>query len=304
MTAHKPAPPDQSTEKGTKGSPGPERLAGLLPDPTTWRDWTKQFVVGTSTGLRNRSRFAEVERFVLFVGYPRSGHSLIGSLLNAHPDMLIAHEVGVFDYLNRHFGRTALYGLILERDLAFAELGRQWSDYDYTVPGQFQGSFRRLSVIGDKRGGNTAMWILRKPQLLDQLRKTVGVPIRVLHVIRNPYDNIVTMAKRAETSIDDKIERYSRLCEGTAKVRELLAPEEILDVSYENFLSNPRAGLEEMCGFLGVEADQKYLDDCTSIVWSSGTFPRKKVDWSDEQVTRVKAIIDRYEGLHDYSFGI
>lgn len=37
--------------------------------------------------------FASVRTFVLFVGYPRSGHSLIGSIMDAHPNIIIAHEV-------------------------------------------------------------------------------------------------------------------------------------------------------------------------------------------------------------------
>ena len=38
-----------------------------------------------------------VEKFVFFVGYARSGHSMIGSVIDAHPDMVIAHEYFLFD---------------------------------------------------------------------------------------------------------------------------------------------------------------------------------------------------------------
>jgi hypothetical protein len=37
--------------------------------------------------------FSNVRTFILFVGYPRSGHSLIGSIMDAHPNVIIAHEV-------------------------------------------------------------------------------------------------------------------------------------------------------------------------------------------------------------------
>ena len=37
-----------------------------------------------------------VEKFVFFVGYPRSGHSIIGSVMDAHPDIVIAHEYFLF----------------------------------------------------------------------------------------------------------------------------------------------------------------------------------------------------------------
>jgi hypothetical protein len=119
MTASEPDRPGDlsraAEEKSERAEEKSERSRDHLPDPTSPVDWAQRFAVGTLTGLRNRSHLSEVERFALFIGYPRSGHSLIGSMLNAHPDMVIAHELGVFDYVNRHFGRTTLYGLILER---------------------------------------------------------------------------------------------------------------------------------------------------------------------------------------------
>ena len=33
-----------------------------------------------------------VERFVFFIGYPRSGHSFIGSVLDTHPNTVMAHK--------------------------------------------------------------------------------------------------------------------------------------------------------------------------------------------------------------------
>ena len=39
---------------------------------------------------------AGIEKYVIFVGYARSGTSIIGSLLDAHPNMIIAHEYMIF----------------------------------------------------------------------------------------------------------------------------------------------------------------------------------------------------------------
>jgi hypothetical protein len=36
--------------------------------------------------------FADVHAFCLFVGYSRSGHSLVGALLDAHPGITIAES--------------------------------------------------------------------------------------------------------------------------------------------------------------------------------------------------------------------
>ena len=40
----------------------------------------------------SQSAVEGVEKYVFFAGYPRSGHSMIGSVMDAHPNMVIAHE--------------------------------------------------------------------------------------------------------------------------------------------------------------------------------------------------------------------
>jgi hypothetical protein len=273
-----------------------------LPDPGTRVDIERRRVTGVLTGFRARRDLAQVERVLLFLGYPRTGHSLVGSLLNAHPEMVIAHELNVFQYVARRFGRRALFGLLLERDRAFGALGRQWTDYDYAVPNQYQGRFERLRVIGDKGGHAMTVWVGRDPALLDRLRCTVRLPLRVLHVTRNPYDIVATMARRSRSPINGTIGRFTRLCQSADEVRRRLAPDEVLHVDYERVLVAARRELAAMCAFLEVEAGPGYLDDCAGIVWTSGSRSRQGVEWTAEQRARIDDLIARYPAFSGYRF--
>jgi hypothetical protein len=85
------------------------------------------------------ARFREVHTLLLFIGYPRSGHSLVGSLLNAHPNVVVAHELHALWYLDRGFSRDELFSLIWKRDRWFGRQGRRWTEFNYSVPGQWQG---------------------------------------------------------------------------------------------------------------------------------------------------------------------
>ena len=38
------------------------------------------------------SKYASVKKFVFFEGYGRSGHSIIGSLMDAHPHVIIPYQ--------------------------------------------------------------------------------------------------------------------------------------------------------------------------------------------------------------------
>ncbi len=50
---------------------------------------------------RHRAAFDEPCVYLSFIGYPRSGHSLMGQLLNAHHNVVVANEVNVFNLLRR-----------------------------------------------------------------------------------------------------------------------------------------------------------------------------------------------------------
>lgn len=52
----------------------------------------------------NEELFGDLETYCMFIGYPRSGHSLIGFLLDAHPSMIIAHELHVLKHINAGYG--------------------------------------------------------------------------------------------------------------------------------------------------------------------------------------------------------
>jgi hypothetical protein len=273
-----------------------------LAHPRTRSDFAIHRMRATVEGYVDRARWGEVERFCFFVGYGRSGSSLLGSLLNAHPDVVIAHELGVIPYVEHGFTRNQLYGTLLRRDRDFASLGRRWTGYEYAVPHQHQGDVRRLRVVGDKHGEITALQIDKRPHSLAKLRATVGVPIRALYVTRNPYDNIATFARRMRTSIDDATAKYADLCRCVDTVTSLLGPDELLHVDYDAFLGAPGPGLAALCRFLDVDAEPAYLDDCASVVWAKPSRTRHDVDWSDAQRRSVQAILDAHRALHHYTF--
>lgn len=249
--------------------------------------------------------FADLKTFCLFLGYPRSGHSLVGALLDAHPDVIIAHELDVLKYVAAGWERAAIFHRLLENSRAAQAAGRRWGDYDYQVPGQWQGRFRRLRVIGDKKGGGSLKRLASDPGLLGRLRQTVALDIKFVHVVRNPYDNISTMARHRETPaspLDKCVESYFARCRTLAWVKRHIEDRDILDVRYESFVEDPAAHLEGLCRFLGVEAAPDYLSACTRIVFAAPHRSRSKVAWTGEQVERVGREMANFPFLAGYSY--
>jgi hypothetical protein len=83
----------------------------------------------------------------------------------------------------------------------------------YAVPGQWQGTYQdKLEIIGDKKGGTTSAILANKPEELDRVRDLVKVPIKLVHVIRNPFDAIATHTKRkgSTTSNSEWFQKFLR----------------------------------------------------------------------------------------------
>ena len=60
---------------------------------------TKQFSPLSS------SEVEQVKTFIFFLGHARSGHSIVGSILDAHPHIVLAHEAKLFMTMNADLSR-------------------------------------------------------------------------------------------------------------------------------------------------------------------------------------------------------
>lgn len=252
--------------------------------------------------FKYKRHFKEIEHYCMFIGYPRSGHSLVGSLLDAHPDIIIAHELDVLQYLQAGFKKAQIFYLLLERSRQFTESGRQWGEHNYAVPNQWNGRFRKLKVIGDKKGGASTMQLMLDPTLLDKLKKTIGSDIKFIHVVRNPYDNISTISIRDDISLNQAINKYFSLCATVAGVKAGISSEQWFDIRHETLIDAPEHRLKELCRFLGQGTTDDYLKDCASIVFKSPHKSRSDVRWQPELIRLVADSIEKYPFLHGYAY--
>ena len=261
------------------------------------------FVARTTVhGVRYRRTFQEVECFCLLIGYPHSGSTLVSSVLNAHPEMVMGHETDILRYVRPGLSRNLLFSVILDRDRQFTAANRHWNGNDYAMPASGQGSFSRLRVIGDKCIARQAMRLHHDPPLLDRLRSTLDMPLRVIHLVRNPFDNIASIASKRGV-LSSRIEKYRALGEGMDDIRGRLRAEELCEIRYEDVVADPSRSLSDVCHFLGLEAPDEYLQDCVQLIRPSIQLSRFSVDWTESQRGEVEAIIAARSVLTGYTFG-
>lgn len=256
-----------------------------------------------ASSAEHAARFEEVERFCLFLGYPRSGHTIVASMLAAHPDAAIAIELDALRYVGAGFGKAQVFTLLLERSLK--QLRHTSYEYDYTVEGQWQGRIRRLRVIGDKEAGMSNLRLRWEPDLIDRLRTMIDMPLRVIHIVRHPLDNITTMLTRGDADhLRQAIGTYFRFATNARDVIARLAADEVLTMHQESLIEDPRGSLAGLCGFLDLEAEAAYVEACASIVMASPRRTRESIDWPRALIDDVREQASSIDFLSHYEISM
>jgi hypothetical protein len=268
----------------------------------TKKEW--RYAMSAFGSLVKKRHFNRVQSFCLFIGYPRSGHTLIGSLLDAHPYAVIADELDALKYIQAGFSRDQLFYLLLRGSRNAANSGRQRNGHAYRVPGQWQGRFTELRVIGDKMGGASVIRLAAFPFLLDALCNRFNTRVKFIHVTRNPYDVISTMSRSAGAPLETGCRLFFEYCEAVDQIKKEPKKAEIYDLKHEEFIASPIAVLKELCRFLNLEENDAYFEACASIVYQSPHKSRVEAPWNPALIGAVKQKISRLSFLRDYSFDI
>jgi hypothetical protein len=234
-----------------------------------------------------------LQSFLLFFGYPRSGHSLVASLIDAHPGAAIANEFDAIKAYQQGEARESLFTKLVSISTAYKIVGRCQAGYHFVVPGtspQPYGPGRQLRVIGDKMAGVTSRKRLGAEKLR-KFQKYVGLNVSLLHVVRNPFDMVASrfaagtsqllnrwalqhnqsqhhylaenptmvegsdwLTKRLSQSVDLVVAEMTY----NMKVRRWIATGELqayrwIDVLMEDFVKFPTSQLQRLAEFLGLD---------------------------------------------------
>jgi len=305
--------------------------------PHTRRTLTNEETTSLSYAEKRFKLYDGVETFVMFIGYPRSSHSLVGALLDAHPEIIIPHEYDLIRNWEK-YNRTStvikknrpkyelffdLHHLSTKQAMFLSRSTNPASgdEYNYNIPGLWQGGYEtRIKVIGDKKGGATSRDLYLSSDglsILEEISQVVQVPLKFIHVHRNPFDNIATIMLRAigsrdavreervkinnETKLDSAINYYSVLAAANQRVREKYG-DAVLDIPGHETVLRPKETLQRLCDHLGVTCSEDYLRRCSKVLYGTPSVTRNTVVWTEEQKERVTRITKKYPFLRDYSF--
>lgn len=112
---------------------------------------------------------------MLFVGYSRSRHTLLASLLDGHPHMVVANENDLFARLKNRakFKRNELFDMLVKGSKSFLKGGKgmvmtgtleNTTHFGFWMEGYWQGKYDKyLKVSKNSRANNTDLILRHVP---------------------------------------------------------------------------------------------------------------------------------------------
>lgn len=254
---------------------------------------------------RSPDLFERTRTCFFLVGHTKSGGSLLGGLLDAHRDVVCADELGMVQLLAEQGDREAAFRLAVRNSEREALKGRvtarRLEPYSFAVPGEHQGKPGSPLAVGDSKAGPTTRYLAAHPTAYARVQEAAGpVSVRVLQVVRNPFDPIAAMVIRGHRTVHGAIDDYRDQCERLVALS--TAFDKLHLVRYENVVADPRAELADVCRFLGVEADAAYVDACAGVVDATPRLDRHRIDWDGSAIGAVERLISEFTFLGGYTF--
>jgi hypothetical protein len=251
-----------------------------------------------------------VKYFLMFMGYPRSGHTLVASILNAHPRVVCSNQL----FIIQNAEKRNLEGLL--QNIENGSTDGYWKPEVKIAKAPKQD----LYVVGDKTGHRTVEYLINNPEQLDHLKSIVPWPMKWIHICRNPFDCLATWTEKnlankkrkgdvhanVRIEFNQAFEKFKALNE---KIAQLKKTEKVLTLVHEKVVTNKDKTLEQLTNFF--ELDNKntpiyknWRNRVVKTLWKQPRITRHKIKWNNEMRNKVNNYtIRKYPWLKGYYYG-
>tara|TARA_B000000565_G_C23782573_1_gene376553 strand:- start:5065 stop:5853 length:789 start_codon:yes stop_codon:yes gene_type:complete len=248
--------------------------------------------------------------YLVFVGSGRTGSTLVGQLLNKHPNIAISSELRVLTnalkknkkvkkYLKK-IEKVSLSETRVPHKYKNDELNEQFKTWqkDWKTPDEeiiYKYPKKEIYLYGDKKqGGNTEAFIENENKVFELLD---GLNLKFFSIVRHPY-SVLNSYKQVGYELNSYIDKYIKI---QKKSLDLIEEQCGLIVYYEELLSNPEKVLNSIFNFLNVEFDTDFISDVRQIINTGKNIKnesipenlKKKVD------SELPGLIENYKNLNE-----
>jgi hypothetical protein len=229
----------------------------------------------------NMDQISNVKKFILFIGHAHSGHSIVGSILDAHESTSIANEINIPKLILDHkLNKNEILKICLYFSLNNKSI-HAWenTEYKYAIKNSFQGLTTNPVILGDKKAGGSTRVMLNHPWILNYLIEIFGSQLYFVFVDRNPLEIISAYSHYWKDELNEKhIDRYF---ENLGMVRKIQNLHKVIYMSQLMFKDNPAIEIKNLCNSLDLGYSESFIKSVSNIVRSDIKPKSENIVWTD-----------------------
>ena len=265
-------------------------------------------------------------------------HSIIGTYIDAHEHVAVADE---FNFFGQSINKPSMFrdkkevvdalweGSLLASNGGFRD--ETFKGYKLKVPSLLNGQYnKKLDLVGDKIGYLTVEAYTKHKQEFSAILHILHqwFAVKVIFVVRNPFDNIATLS--LYDHISDVLKIKSRVTEHITKFKKINAcsnkSDNLLDspkvlasatskyirwitethkmitelrpdlqvVQISDFIRSPKSSMKDLCDFLNLFCSDEYLDAVAAKTYQSESKSRYSIRWNREIYNKIDRMILQY----------
>lgn len=232
----------------------------------------------------------QCENPIFIVGCPRSGTTVLASLLNRHPNIASGTETHFFNYVAKnnynwaHFDSESLSRLLEESRVVdfikLAELSKQeilnkfknydLSNIDSNLSYEEQSKKIIFNILMQSflEHKHKSRFCEKTPNHLQNVPEILKLypQAKIIHLVRDGRDTVNSLLKMPwrPSGLVNNARFWSQYIKLGSRIETKLKDHHqnnLLQIRYESLLENPEITLKIICKFIGEDFNQKILDD-------------------------------------------
>jgi hypothetical protein len=242
--------------------------------------------------------FNSLKHYVIFMRYKRSGSALLVNLLDAHPNAIFVRNEELYGKFERWEEPELIYNHLYNFTKRYRSKPFSANGYKYPIAGV--GYAENPIVIGHKSSTRRFLPMAEDAEKMETFQKAVGLPLKHLHLVRDPYDQVNARwqqkeFRRKNAPLGELIDHVREQTEGNYKM--FKQADDYYQLHYEDLRSHPAGTMSAVCTFLGLPVTSDHLNSCRELVTQA---PEKEAGtWTGADRSAVEKLIADYPEFYN-----
>lgn len=241
-----------------------------------------------------KMNFDTLQHYVIFMRYKRSGSALLVNLLDAHQNIIFVRNEELYrKYPKWADDPNSIYDHLYTNSQRYIEKPFSANGYEYPIEGV--GNVTKPIVIGHKSSTRNFIPMAEDPAKLQQFKDAVNLPLKFVHLVRNPY-NLVGARwqqkefRRINAPLGPIIDHLQDQVDANRKMKDqALVAETYHQLHLEDLIDIPYRTISGVCEYLEVEVNHFHINKSMRLIFKQDDV--RPAPWTEANKDRIKQMI-------------